>query len=953
MYQEWPGCWDSQKTQPADVLYETVILNTKRIRNHPSLMVYGGGNEGEAPANDKVMNNIGKLTYQYDGTRDFWRQDGGIAASNIWHDHIHWGGETPEHYATAYYDYTGNLHEYGLDAMMNLDSIARFATEKEMAEWPIDPKGTIAYHTATFNGAKGWNQTPYGYDIDTFIHYASQFVEVDSLASLVQGSQIAQTMADYLAAINSRANFPVQSMVFVYKFNDVYPGASWSVVDYYGAPKMAYWFLQDAFEPLTAALKLDRYDTYDKLDRSLTAPVYVLDDNDALAGSSWEVVVKAYDSRFNVVKEEHYTGSGSVDVNKQCGEFTLTASQTASAPLFIVTTLYRDGGQTSRTYVFMNSGKDPGSLFATPVADVEYRVSGNDIILTNKSDIPAVAVNFQCAGVTDTFRPEDNYFWLEPGETKTVHCNFTTGVTGITGFNVGDTGDRSAPKAPDKLTAKAGGFDRITLSWKNTGDVRYYELYLNGGLLTLIKGTLDTYTVEGLAELSEYDFKLVAVDGGGNRSGESKTVTCRTTNDTVAPRALRLTFTGDDTANVTFSRDVDPETAVNTDYYILNRGARVTEARLLDDNRTVALKFEGLPEDRAGYTLTVMGVRDTSTTGNPAERSRFMLDAAMLGKWSFDDSADVLKDESYYNTLAGKLGGAEIVEGHTGSALRPKSGEIMLTSTDMQVKNTVISFWVKAESYKGFNVLLAKGDKIDGHFEIYTNEGDLKLYAVNICDSGFGVNMKEYLHKWTHLCFVTDKYRMTVYVNGEKEGAVALKTDIKVLNMPLYLGSLAGGQFMLDGALDDLLILSCDAESVDVAALYNGTFIKDLRLDQASYRLRPGTDLRIGVVGENVDVAAAGLTWSSSDEAVATVDSEGNLTAIADGTALITAVSADGQYIERCLVEVGDFPDPEEENNGRHKLSTGAIVAIALCSAAVIAVAASAIFIVKQRKSKQ
>ncbi|MBO7408019.1 MAG: Ig-like domain-containing protein [Clostridia bacterium] len=170
--------------------------------------------------------------------------------------------------------------------------------------------------------------------------------------------------------------------------------------------------------------------------------------------------------------------------------------------------------------------------------------------------------------------------------------------------------------------------------------------------------------------------------------------------------------------------------------------------------------------------------------------------------------------------------------------------------------------------------------------------------------------------------------------------------------MPLYLGSLAGGQFMLDGALDDLLILSCDAESVDVAALYNGTFIKDLRFDKASYRLRPGTDLRIGVVGENVDVAAAGLTWSSSDEAVATVDSEGNLTAIADGTALITAVSADGQYIERCLVEVGDFPDPEEENNGRHKLSTGAIVAIALGAAAVIAVAASAFFIVKRRKAE-
>ena len=250
VYQEWPCCWDSQKTQPKDVLYETVILNTKRIRNRASLLVYGGGNEGEAPTNDTVMNNIGMLTYKYDGTRDFWRQDGGVGAYGITHDHIHWGGETPEHYAEVYYNSTNNHHEYGLDSMMNMESIAKYATADEMAQWPIDPAGTIAYHTATFNGMKGWNKTPYGYDIDTFIHYASQFVEVTDLESLVTGSQIAQTMADYLAALNSRINFPKQSMVMVYKFNDVYPGASWSVVDYYGSPKMAYWFLQDVYARL-------------------------------------------------------------------------------------------------------------------------------------------------------------------------------------------------------------------------------------------------------------------------------------------------------------------------------------------------------------------------------------------------------------------------------------------------------------------------------------------------------------------------------------------------------------------------------------------------------------------------------------------------------------------------------------------------------------------------------
>ncbi|MBR0063871.1 MAG: hypothetical protein IJP67_06870, partial [Oscillospiraceae bacterium] len=156
VYQEWPCCWDSSKTQPAEVLYETVVLGAKRLRNRPSLVVWGGGNEGEAPYSDKVLNNMGKLTYETDGTREFWRQDGGPGASNIRHDHIWWSGDSPEHYIKIYTDVEYlNMHEYGLGAMMNRQSIEKFATAEELSQWPINPNGSIAYHTATFNGFYG------------------------------------------------------------------------------------------------------------------------------------------------------------------------------------------------------------------------------------------------------------------------------------------------------------------------------------------------------------------------------------------------------------------------------------------------------------------------------------------------------------------------------------------------------------------------------------------------------------------------------------------------------------------------------------------------------------------------------------------------------------------------------------------------------------------------------
>ena len=944
VYQEWPCCWDSQKTQPEDVLYETVILNTKRIRNRASLLVYGGGNEGEAPAGDKVMNNIGKLTYQYDGTRDFWRQDGGVGANGIRHDHIHWGGEDPEHYAEAYCDTTLNLHEYGLDSMMNMESIAKYATKQEMEQWPIDPAGTVAYHTATFNGMKGWTPTPYGYDIDTFIHYASQFVEVKDLESLVLGSQIAQTMADVPAAFNSRINFPTQSMVMFYKFNDVYPGASWSVVDYYGAPKMAYWFLQDAYKPLTAGIRTDRYDTYNKPDSSLSVPVYILDDADELKGADWEVTVKAYNSALEPVKQESYKGSGSVDMTKNLGTFELSENETDTAPLFIVTSLYRNGVFEARTYIFMNSGKEPGCLFATPLADVEYTVSstvsGSTVTFSNRSDVPAVAVRLDAGPDSDTFRPSDNWFWLEPGETYQITVNDASVIKGLDGFNLKDPKDSKAPAAPKNVKARSDTFDTLTLSWdepKSSDGVRYYELYLNGSLAANIRGSLSEFTVEGLTELTSYEVKLVAIDGGMNRSPESRKVTCVTRPDNVAPRAKSILVTGPDSATVTFSRKVDPVSAAVTDYYILNYDGKVLKAEPSADGLSVDLTFEGPGGDYKGRTLTVMGVRDTSRSANPAERTCFKLDETILGYWPFDDGAVILTDDSGCHTTSGTAEGAKYEAGFSGLAIRPFTNPILLTETDVTLKDTVISFMYKGGSYAGFNVLLAKGEKVDGHFEFYTNDGDLKLFIPGVCDSPFGVNLRQYSGKWVRMCFYYDGTETVCMIDGEKAGSVRMRSDASDAKFALALGSLTDGQLKVDAAFDELLIIKADDCEAVARAIGSGTFISEIVFEKASYRVKPGTVQKVNVTRRNVDSSVV-LTWSSSDESVATVDPEGNVTAVADGTALITARSEDGRYIERCLLDVGDFP--EEEDEQKNGPDVWLIVFIALACVAVAAVVA-------------
>ena len=90
------------------------------------------------------------------------------------------------------------------------------------------------------------------------------------------------------------------------------------------------------------------------------------------------------------------------------------------------------------------------------------------------------------------------------------------------------------------------------------------------------------------------------------------------------------------------------------------------------------------------------------------------------------------------------------------------------------------------------------------------------------------------------------------------------------------------------------------------------------------------------------------LIFTSSDETVAAVDAEGNITALAEGTALITLRTEDGRYVDRCLVEVGDFADEEEVK----KTGPDAMLIAGICLA-VVAVAAVAVVLVLALKRRK
>lgn len=64
------------------MLQETVERNTKRLRNHPSLIMWGAGNESDKPFGPAI-DMMGRLSIELDGTRPFHRGEAWEVVSTI------------------------------------------------------------------------------------------------------------------------------------------------------------------------------------------------------------------------------------------------------------------------------------------------------------------------------------------------------------------------------------------------------------------------------------------------------------------------------------------------------------------------------------------------------------------------------------------------------------------------------------------------------------------------------------------------------------------------------------------------------------------------------------------------------------------------------------------------------------------------------------------------------
>ncbi|MBC7327393.1 beta-mannosidase [bacterium] len=410
VWQEFPLTWQKFDLIRQAVAEEIADINIRRLRNHPSLVLWCGGNEHSGQG--WLIELLGRRCYELDGTRPYHRTD--PYGGSIHNYDVYWGLRPLERNLELTAPFIG---EFGLASPCSYESTLKYLPPEEWETWPPRDDSAFIHHTPTF--------TPQ--NMVHLLRYAKEFDPCEDLKGFIKGSQLAQATGIRVVLERMRTLFPYSTGVIYYKLTDVFPGCSWSTVDWYGVPKIAHYFVQDAYAPLQVVALFKSF-SYPG-GGSLPIEIWLLDDNRKFQGNG-EVIIKLYDGELKVVEEKKVEFSSNGRENLHIANIELSVPLQNINPLLLLLDLRKEGKTLARNYYWFNFREKPGCLFLLPLTKLEARWEGKKVLVKNIGSLPAVGVHFSAPDVSDCLRFEDGYFWLEPGEEKVVKFEVMQNVDG-------------------------------------------------------------------------------------------------------------------------------------------------------------------------------------------------------------------------------------------------------------------------------------------------------------------------------------------------------------------------------------------------------------------------------------------------------------------------------------------------------------------------------------------
>jgi beta-mannosidase len=240
VWQEFPFSGSGLDYFPRDRAYTQLVRQesaaiVRDLRNHPSVVLWCGGNEFTPRANRHVTTILRGTVATLDGTRPFKLASPSQEESHnwaIWH-----GGANTRDYLQDPALWFG---EFGLQAAPDLETLTRFLPEEAL----FPPNDWWVYHNAELD--KLWR---YADPVLARRPDAAEAPEI-SLGDFVAATQEAQLRGLQIAIEQARRSKPRVGGCAFWQFNEPWYSICWSVVDYAKRPKRGYFKIQQLYQPV-------------------------------------------------------------------------------------------------------------------------------------------------------------------------------------------------------------------------------------------------------------------------------------------------------------------------------------------------------------------------------------------------------------------------------------------------------------------------------------------------------------------------------------------------------------------------------------------------------------------------------------------------------------------------------------------------------------------------------
>lgn len=458
VWQEFPMADGWYQNTNIEAWKETVRTNVLRIRNHPSLAMLCGGNEChfDDPRNVGVVDEMKKICEELMPEIEFHR---GCPHGGDTHSYdVNWGGHKYYSYFTR--ENAVAVTEFSMASPPSYDTIKKIVPEEELSLFPPDIADDIYKYdyyrwgradVKRVDGAFARHDAHLWSITNVMLPAMSDCGIPKNWEEFISYMQTAHGMLTQFGQDYWRSRWPNCTCSMSWVFNVVDPDTMcWSYIDYYGVPKRSYFYKKRSFESLHVGAFFD--DCFTRPGSKFEANVFVHNETGTPLSNA-QLSVRLYDIDLNVLKHDVRECDVCADGVSHFDAFSYDIPTDASKQvLFLLVDLMDSQGVLrSRSFYCPRVGEPADEtpyLYEGPwISDVRnaktdleasFRYVTDDtqtrcgeLILRVTGDKPAYQVSIEVPDNEEYMTYEDNFFWMEPGETRHISIRMDKEIENI------------------------------------------------------------------------------------------------------------------------------------------------------------------------------------------------------------------------------------------------------------------------------------------------------------------------------------------------------------------------------------------------------------------------------------------------------------------------------------------------------------------------------------------